>query len=256
MESNALLASELAWLNALLRRFPGKDPADLGEVTAASSLIIGKQPPATALPVWVMGLLRQRNIGVDDRVRLMLTLRRERERLIEGDMPSSAIDPELKFINGFLRRLSRIDWDALGAVRAPYDPLRHFGSFRRTEAETLLAVELAGNVGTYAQTLEVWCAGSTVNITYLATSDESPPSRTYDIQLLRMHPCTITWDHNDAQAMLFEGTITNEPAGNDGGDQAFGFLFPQGNACFVDSDPDSVYTEALIKRALKALEQE
>lgn len=239
-ETNDLQESELAWLKESLIRFIGRTArwfaqhrrlADGGVKDAFLKASIERI-------AFYWRLLEGKRVLPEDRVSLLPILRYER-RMLPSEGGDEGRHQEKDLINGFLRRLSKIDWEALGLPDNPYQPTQIWGSFRLNEAEIGIA---AGRLGFEAQFTEDY--GSLVRgarICAVAT-DEGGSQTAYSIQLLRVHDASGAYE--PVPGKIFEGVIEDDTDQPDR--EVFGLLLSDGEAFLVVSSPDSEQVHSCI----------
>lgn len=252
----ALLPDELAWIASALRRHITRGAKQLEEAGVTGDKLVELLKSFGEEVTFLNALLAARAVRVEDRMELVLTLRGERKILnpmwaMEEDKRS-----EIAFIDDMLKRLSRIDWESMGLPDTPYDPCEIYGSFRITEVEAQAASCMTQLRGVYTEPFESITVGSTATCALEEDEDGKPNSRTVSIRIARICACEAQWDKGGPSGKMFEGDIISEPSDKIGGDEAFGFLFPGGHIVFVDSSPDSDYTDRHIRAALVTLEGE
>lgn len=241
----ALLSDELGWIAMSFKRHIMRGARQLHETEVMGGDLVELLKSFGEEVVILNTLLESNEVRVEDRLGLVLTLRYERGLLL----PIESASQEVDFIDAFLRRLSRIDWESMGIPDTPYDSCRVYRSFRITEAEAMLAIQVYPNTGIYTQAYESLTVGSTVTCT-LEDDDGGPSSRIISICITRICSCEARWDEDGPSGKMFEGDIIGEPSDKSGGDEAFGFLFPDNHTIFVDSSPDSEYTDRMIRAAM------
>ncbi len=252
----ALLANELAWIVMALKRYIQRGAKQLEEAEVAEVKLVELLKSFGEEVAFLNALLAAKAVRVEDRMGLVETLRYERRLLSPMWAQEVEKRSEIDFIDTFLKRLSHIDWESMGIPDVPYDPIEIYRSFRITEAEVGVVLRMASNVGTYAETYESLAIGSTVTCTLEEDDSGEPSSRVILIRITRICPCESRWSENDPSGKMFEGDIVSEPSEKFGGDEAFGFLFPDGHTVFMDSSPDSDLTERYIRAGLVMLEGE
>lgn len=253
----ALLPDELAWVAMALKRHIMRSAEQLGKTDVTEGELAKRLKSFGREAVLLSTLLAVKAVRVEDRVGLVLALRYERGLLQPRWAKEKEAISEINFINAFLKRLSRIDWESMGIPDTPYDPREMYGSFRITEAEACAAFFMTRIEGTctYAESFESLAVGSTVTC-MVDDEDGEPGARTISIRIARICRCESQWSEDEPGGKMFEGDIISEPSNKDSGDEAFGFLFPGGNTVFVDSNPDSDYVDRLIYAAVVMLEAE
>ncbi len=258
VEGYGLHSEELSWLANTLQRNVVRDAKllkDLKGDELTSCLKIFADEVAI-----LNRLLTSKIVRVEDRIDLVLIVRHERKILLTSrhklsEAEFDALRPNVDFIDGFLKRLSRVDWEALGIPDATYDPSWYWRSFRITEAEAIGMFSMRRFMATYPEPYESLGVGSVVTFTTEPEAD-NPYSKIVVVRITKICPCELKWEENGQSGKMFEGEVTSEPSDKEGGDEAFGFIFPSGHATFEDSNPDSNYTDRFIRAGTIMLEHE
>lgn len=251
----ALLADELAWIATALKRHIARGAKQLEETDVTGDELVELLKSFGEEVTFLKALLAVKEVRVEDRMGLVLTLRYERSLLRPMWAMKEDERLEIDFIDGMLKRLSRIDWESMGIPDTPYDPCKVYRDFRISEAEVSAAIYIDHERGVYAEAYESLVVGSTVKCT-LEDEDGELSSRTISIRITRICLCKSRWSEDDPSGKMFEGDIVSEPSDKMGGDEAFGFLFPGGHTIFMDSSPDSDYTDRHIRAAMCLLPEE
>lgn len=241
METNKLTPQEIAWLKEAFRRYMmnaadvmdrlGGDTPDLWDNLADDFALLTR-------------LMRSGRIGVEDRVPLMEDLRRRRRMLLVHNPLTEPLQQEADFIAGFLKRLSQMDWEALGIPDAPHDPYEYWRSFRITEAQASIVLKQAGVAVSHTEGLQV---GSQITLTQEGGDGKR---REITVRVARAFaPMITTWEAGRPQlGLMFEGIVAETDPGQD--DEIFGLLFLFGRGVVLNASPDSDYVYHLIRKGV------
>src|SRR5215213_9332678 len=131
-ESNTLRPEEIAWLQGpALKRVITTTGQELSKEDISPEDTTAILEACVEEVAFLDRLAKAGEVSFHDRPGLLKTLVYQRKLMLYGG--AKGYEAEVEFINGFLRRLAKVDWEFLGTF-GQYDSREYWGGFRLTEA--------------------------------------------------------------------------------------------------------------------------